>query len=272
MAIHLLGEEIDIHTGGEDHVFPHHEDEIAQSEAATGKRFARYWLHNAFLQLADSEKMSKSLGNTDTISDLVERGFHPLSYRYFTFQAHYRTPLSFSWEALEAAQTALVRLWDAAAEMTQSACVGEIDSESGTYRRRFHEAINRDLDMPGAVALLHEVVASKIPVETKLALMQDFDRVFALDLIGMGRDLSRISPRERELLDRRAEARAARNWAESDALRAQLLEGGLEVKDTPQGQRWVRKDFLPQGQRDDPEDTSQDQAKAEAAYGAEAES
>jgi cysteinyl-tRNA synthetase len=245
MAIALLGEEIDIHTGGIDHIFPHHEDEIAQSEGATGRRFARFWLHNDFLQLAGQEKMSKSLGNFYTISDLEERGIHPLSFRYFTFQANYRTPLTLSWPALEGAHTALSRIWESAAELHQGSEAEEITGEAETSRRRFHEAINRDLDLPVALSVLHDVLPSNLALGQKLALLADFDRVLGLDLITMARRLSSVSDAERVLLEQRAEARSSRDWARSDALRQELAAGGLDVKDTPAGQRWVRRDVLP---------------------------
>jgi cysteinyl-tRNA synthetase len=252
MAINLLGEEIDIHTGGEDHVFPHHEDEIAQSEGATGKTFARYWMHNAFLQLPGEEKMSKSLGNIFTVSDLQERGIHPLSFRYFTFQAHYRTPLSFTWEALEAAQTALYRVYEAAAELVQAADPApEISGEAEAHRSSFHEAINRDLDLPGAVATLHGVLGSALEPADKQRLLEDFDQVLGLDILQIAHSLGDVSEDERTLLDRRAEARASRDWAASDELRSRLAARGLDVKDTASGQRWLRRDVLPRSRGQD---------------------
>lgn len=244
MAMNLLGEQIDIHTGGVDNVFPHHEDERAQSEGATGKTFARYWMHNAFLQLAD-EKMAKSKGNIYTIGDLINRGIHPLTYRYFNYQAHYRTPLTFSWEALEAAQTALVRLWEAVAELVQTGEREEMGKVASGYQVRFHEAINQDLDMPAAVAVLHELLGSPLPPGQKLTAVENFDRVLGLKLAAMGQEFSRTTPAEQALLAERAQARRDKNWARSDDLRAQLAASGLEVRDSAGGQRWVRKDVLP---------------------------
>ncbi|HZU12780.1 MAG TPA: cysteine--tRNA ligase [Chloroflexota bacterium] len=249
MALDLLGETLDIHTGGEDHVFPHHEDEIAQSEGATGKRFARYWLHNAFLQLSGAEKMSKSVGNILTVGDLAERGIHPLSYRYFTYQAHYRTPQNFTWEALEAAQTALYRIYDQVADLLQSSEPAGLTESGAAVRNAFREAINNDLALPEAVAVLNTMLSnSTLPPEDKLSLLDDFDRVLALDLLAVGRGLIVAGPAEREILDRRAQARAERDWALSDELRSKLAAGGLDVKDTAQGQRWTRSDVLPRVQ------------------------
>ena len=245
MVFDLLGEQIDIHTGGVDNLFPHHEDEIAQSEGATGKRFVNIWLHGEFLQLAGDEKMSKSKGNIYTVSDLVADGIHPLSYRYFTFQAHYRTKLSFNWDALEAAQTALCKLWELSAELTQSSDPAAKLAEAEPIRARFHDAINRDLDLPGAIAVLHEAMGEKkLPASQKLALLQDFDRVLGLDFLEIGRRLSSVTSEQRGLLDRRATARADKDWSEADSLRSRLAEMGLEVKDTSIGQRWVRRDLL----------------------------
>jgi cysteinyl-tRNA synthetase len=244
MSRELLASHIDIHTGGVDNIFPHHEDERAQSEALCGAPFVRYWLHGALLQTADDEKMSKSLGNISTVQELVDRGIHPLAYRYFTFQAHYRTPLSFSWEALEAAQTALQRLWAAAAELSQSAEVEELGCDALAYQVRFHEAINDDLNMPVAVSVVHDELAASLPPGQKLALLSDFDRVLGLDILTIARRLSEVTAEERELLSRRERVRAARDWAESDRLRGALAAGGLEVRDTPQGQRWIRTDLL----------------------------
>jgi cysteinyl-tRNA synthetase len=203
-------------------------------------------MHNAFLQLPGDEKMSKSVGNIFTIADLAQRGIHPLSFRYFTFQAHYRTPLNFTWEALEAAQTALYRIYEAAAELAQSAEPASSPSdEAEAVRGSFHDAVNRDLDMPGAVATVHGLLAGALPAAEKLALLADFDRVLALDILPIATSLRELREGERVLLDRRAEARASKDWATSDQIRGELATGGLEVKDTPQGQRWLRRDVLP---------------------------
>jgi cysteinyl-tRNA synthetase len=243
MAMHLLGPQIDIHTGGQDNIFPHHEDERAQSESLTGKPFARYWMHNGFLQLAE-EKMSKSLGNIYTVSDLEEHGIRPLTYRYFTFQAHYRTPLTFSWDALGAAQTALFRVWEQMAELVQSTEPEEVTGEGLGLSERFHVAINNDLDMPTALAVLHETLGARLADGQKLALAEDFDRVLGLKLIEMGAALSDISEDEQAVLSERAAVREAKNWARSDELRNELAGRGLDVRDTSRGQRWVRRDLL----------------------------
>ncbi|MDQ2946908.1 MAG: cysteine--tRNA ligase, partial [Acidobacteriota bacterium] len=216
----------------------------AQSEGATGKRFSQFWLHNAFIQLTD-EKMSKSLGNIYTISDLVERGIHPLSFRYFNFQAHYRTPMTFSWDALLAAQTALTRLWELAADLLQSGTAQDIEGEAQNFQERFHLAINHDLDLPVVLAILHDALGSRLPAAQKLGLLREFDSVLGLDLLPMGGRYSQVGDAEHRLLAERARARSARDFTRSDELRDTLAASGLLVKDTAQGQRWVRSDVLP---------------------------
>ncbi len=250
MAISLLGEQIDMHTGGVDHIFPHHEDEIAQSEAATGKPFSQFWLHNEFLQVTGEEKMSKSSGTFYTLQDVEDRGFHPLALRAFSFQAHYRTKLNFSWEALEAAQTGLVRLWEAAAELVQIGGESEIEPAAQSFLDEFHTAVNNDLDLPRAMAVLHEAAGSSMAAGQKIALMRAFDNLLALDLLQMGQCLSQTTPKQQELLTERARARSEMQWEASDRLRKELADLGLEVKDTPAGQRWVRRDLLPAGGQD----------------------
>jgi cysteinyl-tRNA synthetase len=244
MSRELLAPQLDIHTGGADNIFPHHEDERAQSEAASGTTFVRYWLHSEWLQATGDEKMSKSAGNIFTVDDLVRQGIHPLSYRYFIFQAHYRTPQNFVWDALSGAQTALFRLWTAAAELVQSGEPRSVGTNASVYRERFHEAINDDLNLPVAVAGIHDMLGDRLGPGEKLALLEDFDRVLGLDILDMACRLSEISPDERDLLSRREAARASRDWAESDRLRDTLFAHGLAVRDTPEGQRWARTDLL----------------------------
>lgn len=256
MAIDLLGPEIDIHTGGEDHVFPHHEDEIAQSEAATGRRFSRFWLHNGWLQIGDDMKMSKSLGNIFTVKDLMNRGIHPLAFRYFTLQAHYRTPLSFSWAALAAAQTGLYRLWEAVTELCETAQPFELGPKGVDLQTQFQQAINHDLDTPVAMSVLHATLGAKLPAGEKLSLVEDFDRVFALDLLPMARKLAQTSDSEQTLLNERAAARTSRDWARSDQIRNQLRDLGVDVKDMPAGQRTVRRDVLSTFRDDDSQNKS----------------
>jgi cysteinyl-tRNA synthetase len=242
MASSLLAPQIDIHTGGVDNLFPHHEDERAQSEADTGKRFVGYWVHSAHL-LAGEEKMSRSMGNFATVSQLKEQGIHPLALRYFLLQGHYRKKMGWTPEALQAAHSGLVNLWRAITELVQEG--GEADSAHGeTYRQAFLEAINDDLGTPKALAVLQEVLGSDLSAASKLATIDDFDQVLGLDLLATGRRQSELTDEQMTLVHQRAQARAAREWGRSDEVRTQLQELGVEVKDTPSGQRWVRRDSV----------------------------
>ncbi len=239
MGRKYLGDLFDIHTGGADHIPVHHENEIAQTAACTGQPAARYWMHNEFL-LIDGGKMSKSLGNVYTISDLMERGFEPLSYRYFCHNAHYRRQLNFTWAALEAAQKGLLslrRLVQGSAKQPTGAGAAE---RAASFREDFLAAINDDLNLPKAIAVLWE--ASKANLGRELyELAREWDQVLALDLctgaVEEDGPLARedLPPEVRALVEERDAARAEKNWTKSDALRQQLQEMGYVVKDTPQG-------------------------------------
>src|SRR3989344_4879417 len=244
-----LGKQIDIHTGGIDLLPTHHNNEIAQSESATGKRpFSRFWMHHEFLNLS-GEKISKSLGNTINLETLKKKGFHPLSLRYMYLAAHYRTALTFTWEALEAAQTAYLRL--VALRLSLGA---EAISTSKEWQRAFHERINDDLDTPGALALLWEGIAAGEP-EENLGMLDEADRVFGLHLMQPDEQarslvstavrayvaLTDISAETAEILEKRDQARRRKDWTESDARRDELAVLGYGVDDTPLGQKLYKK-------------------------------
>lgn len=239
MAAALLGDEIDLHTGGIDNLFPHHEDERAQSQAATGKPFVRYWVHTAHLLIADA-KMSRSLGNFATVSDLVEQGIHPLAFRYFLLQGHYRKQMSWTPEALAAAHTGLERIWDMAADLFQQP-PGDGAPTGGAFRARFVEAINDDLGTPRALAIVQEVLDSDVSPKARLELLSDMDRVLGLDILQEAQRRSELTPEQAALVCERRQARTARDWARSDSLRAELLDLGVEVRDVREGQRWIRR-------------------------------
>lgn len=176
MSRELLGQPFDIHTGGVDHIPVHHNNEIAQSESAHNTKLAHYWLHNEFLNVKDG-KMAKSEGNYITLKVLVDKGFTPLAYRYFLLMAHYRTPVTFSWEALEAAQNAYNRLIKFVASLSK---VGKINE---SYKDKFKEKLEKDLNTPQALAVLWGLVKDdKISPEDKLATLFDFDKVLGLGL------------------------------------------------------------------------------------------
>ncbi|NLY53474.1 MAG: cysteine--tRNA ligase [Firmicutes bacterium] len=239
MGRKYLGDLFDIHTGGADHIPVHHENEIAQTAACTGEPPARFWLHNEFL-LVDGGKMSKSLGNVYTISDLEERGFEPLSYRYFCHNAHYRRQLNFTWSALEAAQKGLLSLRRSVQQSAKQSAPAAAAAKAAEYRQAFLAAINDDLNLPRAIAIVWEASRDELGNEF-FALAQEWDQVLGLNLASGAIEEDR-SLTEEELPDevlalvkKRAAARAAKNWAESDALRQQLQEMGYMVQDTAQG-------------------------------------
>ena len=244
MARSLLGQEIDIHTGGEDLAAVHHNNEIAQSEAASGRTFVHYWMHSAFLTMG-GEKASKSLGNVVYLSALAEKGFHPLSLRYFFLQAHYRTPLSFSWEALTGAALALDRLWRLSREVARESKRKSAPSEA---RSRFLAASRDDLATPQALGILWDSLKGEdyAPAE-KWGLLEDAEAHLGLSLLEPpepGTLAEADIPKEiREMLARREEARAAKNFTEADRIRDAIEHGGYRVDDGPEGPMLTRKTF-----------------------------
>ncbi|MFA7302163.1 MAG: cysteine--tRNA ligase [Candidatus Paceibacterota bacterium] len=236
MVRSLLGQEIDIHTGGEDHIAVHHNNEIAQSEAASGRPFARYWLHNAFLTVG-GEKISKSLGNGFVLADLIERGFHPLALRYFFLQAHYRSPLSFSWEALAGAAAGLDRLWATAQRIAEESKRVSHPSEA---RVNFLALLRDDLSTPQALGVLWEALRSEdYAPEEKWGLIEDAEAHLGLSLINPPRagavPESEIPEEVRALLRERNTARSGKDFEEADRLRGEIAQRGYRVDDGPSG-------------------------------------
>ena len=237
MIRHTLGEVIDIHTGGIEHIPVHHNNEIAQSECATGKKpLSRFWMHRSHIQI-EGGKIAKSEGNVILLSDVIEKGFSALALRYLFLSAHYRSNSNFSWTALEAASTALSRLAAAAAE------------DGGTpitlYQTRFLERLNDDLDTPGALATLWEMVRNPALSPADIAAtIRDADRILNLGLsdTAIRESLSNSAiaienlPAEVALhVKEREEARAVKDWKKSDELREKIAEAGYDVKDTASG-------------------------------------
>ncbi|HCR35638.1 cysteine--tRNA ligase [Candidatus Woesebacteria bacterium GWC2_33_12] len=185
MSMKYLGEQIDIHTGGEDHLSIHHPNEIAQSEGATGKKpFSKFWIHSAFLTV-DGTKMSKSLGNFYTISDIVKRGFDPLALRYLYLGAHYKKPMNFTWQALDGASKGLKRLQQTVYSLQTTARTilsEEKNNKILEFRDKFNQAINDDLNTSKAMAVMFEVLKSNIPSRDKYDLAVSFDEVLGLNL------------------------------------------------------------------------------------------
>lgn len=238
MGRKYLGEQFDIHTGGVDHIPTHHENEIAQSKGACGKIPAKFWMHVEFLQV-DGGKMSKSLGNVYTITQLQEKGIEALAYKLFCFTAHYRTQLNFTFDGALSAQKTLNRLREGFVKQlngTETIKAEVIED----YQRRFQEAINDDLNLPLAMGIVWEVVRNEKKSKQFAELLLDFDRVLGLDLVNSQRYLEEQESIElpaevKKILEERKEARNNRNWELSDKLRDELKEKGYLVKDTKEG-------------------------------------
>ena len=231
MAMSILGEELDIHTGGIDHVPVHHNNEIAQSESATGKTFSQFWLHNEFLT-TQGEKMSKSQGNFLRMQLVIDEGFHPLSYRYFCLTAHYRTPLTFSWEALSASETAFRRLSLFLSPIKNTGTADEY------YVSLAKKHLADDLNTASTLALLWEIVKDNaLTKEDRKATILDIDKALGLDLrTNYFEKEIEIPHTVQELLERRKEAREQKNWSLSDEIRDEIRTHGFIVQDTPSGQ------------------------------------
>lgn len=240
MATRYLGEQFDIHTGGVDNIFPHHENEIAQSEGATGHRWVSYWVHAQHL-LTDGLKMSKSTGNDYTLADMAIRGYDPLALRYLFTSAHYRSRLNFSFTALTAAQTALVRLRLAARQYASEAQDAASTLRIESWQTAFDAALDDDLNLPQALAVVWNMVRAPRNVLSgaeRCALLQDWDRVLGLNLFELVGEQSahhKLPDLVVPLLEQRAVARAARDYATADRLRAAVREAGFEIQDTRHG-------------------------------------
>ncbi len=253
MSMRYLGESFDIHTGGQDNIFPHHEDEIAQSEAATGRPLARFWLHCAHL-IVEGRKMSKSLNNFFTLRDLLQRGWTGREVRYVLLGTHYRQSLNFTFDSLGAARAALRRL-DEFRERLETVAAGASPGAAPEWaagaRAAFHDALADDLNISGALGVLFDLVRdghramdanalAPAGAAAVLALLDEWDRVLAvLRPDGDGEEDGEAAVQE--LLRRREVARAARDWAEADRLRAEIAARGWIVQDTPQGPKLRRR-------------------------------
>ncbi len=271
MSLAYLGHPIDIHTGGVDLIFPHHEDEIAQSEGAVGSQVVRIWVHGAHL-LAAGRKMAKSSLNDLRITRVAERGHDPLSFRYLCFTARYRKPLDFSWEALGACDRALKRLRarvaDALAAASDVKTVAdtvlspegrtELSPAARSYDTRFANAVLADLDMPRALGVLHEMITdSRLSRQEQVSLVLAWERVLALGLVppsgtsdgdSQDRDAAgkgRLVAEVEALIEQRNEARTKKDYATADRIRSDLEARGVELVDTPSGTTWKFKEKSP---------------------------
>lgn len=231
MATRYLGEYIDIHTGGIDHIPVHHTNEIAQSEAAFGHKWVNYWLHNDFLTVKGGEKMAKSSGEFLRLQVIIDKGFDPLDYRYYVLGGHYKSPLLFSYEALEHSKNSLKRARNIIAELKKSN-FAEIDDsvEFNSLKNEFEDAINDDLNTAKGLAILWKTLdSSTLCSKSKLELIDIYDSIFGLKLL---ENISETIPEEViTLADKRKELRAKGDWAGSDELREKISNLGYEIKD-----------------------------------------
>ena len=239
-----LGEHLDIHCGGIDNAFPHHTNEIAQSEAYLGHPWCRYWMHVHHLNTSNG-KMSKSKGEFLTVSLLEEKGYDPLVYRLFCLQSHYRKGLVFSWENLDNARAAYDKLVARVAALSED---GDVDQAAvDAARAAFIEAVGNDLNTSLGVTAVYDALKADVSDATKRAIIADFDKVLGLDLLGRAAALKEKESAPVEgaeeieaLIAQRAQAKKEKNWAQADAIRDQLKAMGVEIKDTPNGVEWKR--------------------------------
>ena len=225
----LLGDTIDIHMGGIEHIPVHHTNEIAESEAVNGVPLANYWLHNEWL-LVEDNKISKSEGTTLNLSEVKEKGFNPLALRYFFMQAHYRSKQNFTWEALSAAQSGYMNLLNHISSLGNK--IGAIDQK---FKKSFSEKIADDFNISQAMAVLFEMLKSNISPASKLATVLDFDKVLGLKLKSVGSKNIKIPKEIEVLIEERKIVRKEKNWTKSDQLRDKIKNLGYELKDTSEG-------------------------------------
>ncbi|MBU5484705.1 cysteine--tRNA ligase [Clostridium sp. MSJ-11] len=242
MSIKYLGDRIDIHCGGVDHIPVHHTNEIAQSESALGHKWVNYWMHGEFLVL-NKGKMSKSSGDFLTLSRLVEEGYSPLDYRYFCLQSRYRKQLLFSFESLEEARKALKKLKNKVNNIVNNKLEDEKIDENKiySYKEKFSSQISDDLNLPNAFTVLEEVIKEgTLNNNEKAYLIEDFDRVFSLNLLSE-EETKEILMDEKwveELIEERNIARKNKDWARGDEIREILLSNNIEIIDSKEGTTW----------------------------------
>lgn len=235
MSMKYLGVSFDIHAGGEDLVFPHHEDEIAQSEAFSGERFAKYWLHTSFL-FVDEEKMSRSKGNVFTLQDLVDKGFSPLAFRYLTYQTHYRAKMNFTFEALEAASIALKKIYETASKLPPG------EGYADKYEMEFDHAIGQDLNMPKALSIVWEMLRDgNISDFNKSAALMRMDEVLGLQIFAISKKMTNIPESVLELVSERESLRREGRFMLADQIRHKIEKMGYEVLDQKKGKPKVLK-------------------------------
>lgn len=245
MSMKHLGETFDIHTGGIDLIFPHHENEIAQSEAATGKQFVRYWIHNEYI-LVDGKKMSKSLGNFYLLRDLLAKGYDPKAIRYLLLSTHYRQPLNFTLEGIDAAKSAVERIQNFIDHL--NSIKKNKDNKKVTLfikkvKKEFEEHLDFDLNISSALASIFEFLneiykigISKKDAQKIIRVMKEFDSVLGI----LDFEKQKLDKKIEEMVEEREYARKKKEWAKADKIRAELKEQGIILEDTPEGVRWKK--------------------------------
>lgn len=243
MSMKYLGEQFDIHCGGIDHIPVHHTNEIAQSEAATGKKWVNYWVHGEFL-IMETGKMAKSKGNFITLEDIEKMGFAPLDYRFLCLGAHYRTQLQFSYDSLETAKSARENLNGKVIELKKESEKSDLPpaaEDESAYIKAFREFISNDLNMPRGLAQLWGILKDdRFSPGQRLSEAYEMDRVLGLGLEELEPVLTKLTDEEADLVREREKARKAKDFAKADQIRDILLEKGLKIKDTPSGTEWER--------------------------------
>ncbi len=240
MSTRSLGSTIDIHTGGTDLIFPHHTNEIAQSECATDKHFVNYWVHGAFMNVNDS-KMAKSKGNFVKLSDIEENSISPLAFRYWLFTSHYRTQVNFTYESVKSAQNAFIRFIESFVRLNETKHEHiHVSANPIDYKKEFLNRINDDFNMPEALALAWELIKDHtVEAEDKVQMLLDFDRVFGFGLKAVleiqDSDVAIIPIEITALAEAREEARRNKDWDKADAIRKEIEERGYEIKDGNEG-------------------------------------
>lgn len=233
MSRMTLGDTFDIHTGGIDHLTVHHPNEMAQSEAVTGKLQARYWLHNAYIKF-NHGKMSKSAGTFFTLADLKKKGFLPADFRFLVLQNHYRKSLNFTWQSLEAAHNGLMNI------IKEISSYEEPQLDYADLEMEFYEALSDNLNTASGLAILQKIIDSKHPTHSKLATIFKVDEVLGLGLKELREKALSFSPEVKKLLKERIEARKSKDYQSADKLRDKLQKLGIEVQDTELGQKAVK--------------------------------
>lgn len=240
MSMKYLGEHFDIHAGAIDHIPIHHTNEIAQSEAATGKKFVNFWIHGEHL-LVNNKKMAKSESNYITLNKLIEKKINPLAFRYLVLTSHYRSKLNFTWKSVQAAQNALFNLYDKIKKLNTSFSTSTNRNRISHYEKKFLAAVNNDLDTPAALVLVWDLLRSSFAPNLIQKTLLKFDQVLGLNFAKAIKEKIVIPLKIKRLVAEREKARTSKNWEKADLLREKIKKKGYIIEDTPSGPRIIKK-------------------------------